>query len=181
METIARKVFLPPVVFLSLLLPFPQNALADHLPPELQARGKPERVLAGIHLGMTLRDVIARYGQPRTKQHDPDGSDEYSWLRSGVTLRVSFYPGDVKGREFIGSIDIKGGPTKNIVGRTGRGLGLGDSLRALRRIYGSRFHERKLPKEGIHDVMVQWTEEVSLIAKIDSSGHISTITLLPPE
>jgi hypothetical protein len=52
-------------VLVLLLLLFGTTCSADHLPPELQARGRPEKKLARIHLEHTkLADVIRMYGKP---------------------------------------------------------------------------------------------------------------------
>jgi hypothetical protein len=68
--------------------------LADHLPPELQARGKPEKRLAGIHLdGSKVSDVIKIYGKPTEVKKQSAPADlkvvdtyDYYWNKRGIKL-----------------------------------------------------------------------------------------------
>ena len=69
-----------------------------------------------------------------------------------------------------------------MIGGTGSGLKVGDDLADVKRVYGRRFKERKLPKLKIHDVMIQWRrEEFSLVAEFDHRGKIKKLSLSPPE
>ena len=170
---------------------FAPICLADHLPPELQARGRPEKRLAGIVLDRSrVADVIKMYGKPAEvrKQDKPAGLNvvdiyDYYWIKSGVKLHLLVYGGGgIKGGEYIALVEVEGSPARGAIGRTGAGLKLGDGLADVRRIYGRRFQERKLPKLNIHDVMIQWRrEEFSLIAEFDGRGRIKNLSLSSPE
>jgi hypothetical protein len=165
--------------------------LADHLPSELQATGRPEKRLAGIVLGRSrVADVIKMYGKPSEvmKQGKPVELNvvdtyDYYWVKSGVKLHLLVYGGSaIKGGEYIALVEVEGSQVRGVIGRTGSGLKIGDGLAEVRRVYGRRFKERKLPKLNVHDVMIQWRrEEFSLIAEFDSRGRIKNLTLSAPE
>jgi len=183
-----RSLLMMAVLSASILAP---TCLADHLPPELQARGRPEKRLAGIVPGRsTVADVIKMYGKPSevTKQGKPAGLNvvdtyDYYWVKSGVKLHLLVYGGSgIKGGEYIALVEVEGPDVRGMIGRTGSGLKLGDSMAEVKRIYGRRFKERQLPKLNIHDVMIQWREEeFSLIAEFDNRGRIKNLSLSSPE
>jgi len=51
------------------------QAIADHLPAKLLARGKPENTLAGMNLQTTsLEEVLRKYGPPTKKITLPNKS-----------------------------------------------------------------------------------------------------------
>jgi hypothetical protein len=155
------------------------TARADHLPENLLARGRPEKMLASVHLNRSkLSDVVRAHGKPSKVE-----GDDYYWVKNGWTLHLLVYRGDgIVHGEYIAMIEIEGSNVPRSIGRTGGGLRLGDTIFALRRIYGKRFKERTLPKINIHDVMVQWRkEEVSLVAKFDRHGKINNLQLFAPE
>ena|SRR5579862_6598587 len=169
---------LRPLALLSFIL-FASVCSADHLPPELQARGTPEKKLAGINLEHTrMSTIVKMYGKP-TEVKD----DDYYWIKSRLRLHLVVYRGkEIRGGEYIGMIRVEGSRVTGVSGRTGLGLKLGDSLADLKRIYGRRFKERNIPKRGIHDVMVQWaTEEYALVADLDPRGKIWALSLISPE
>lgn len=183
----------PKIMALALLsaISLATNCFADHLPPELQARGKPEKRLAGILLDHDrISDVIKLYGKPSRmeKQAEPPDANwvdtyDYYWTKPDIKLHLVVERGkEIKGGEQIALIEVEGSRATGIIGRTGSGLKLGDSLADLRRIYGKRFKERNIPKLRIHDVMLQWrSEEYSLIAEFDQRGKIKNISLSSPE
>jgi hypothetical protein len=175
-RSILRKVILA-ILFGDLLFSVPVSA--DHLPEHLQARGKPEKTLAGIHLDRTrLKDMIKLYGKPSRI----DG-DYYHWNKSGVNLRVLIYrrPETVSG-EFIGLIEVQGRKAGSPIGRTGKGLRLGDSKADLKRLYGNKFNERKGGQPWNHVIHIQWRRvEISLIAEFDGDGRIKSLSLSPGE
>jgi len=83
--------------------------------------------------------------------------------------------------EYVSLVEVTSGTSRQ-VGRTGRGLKLGDTLRDLERIYGFRFNVRNISKLKIHDVLIQWRrEEYSLVATLDRHHRISGLTLVAPE
>ena len=165
------------------------NARADHLPVELQAKGKSEKTLARIHLERSrLKDILRTYGKPSQIKKTPAAPDssivdeEYYWKLSGVTVRVLLLRGPgIHHGEYTQLIEVEGSKP-GITGRTGAGLKLGDNKAALKRTYGSRFKERDIPKRGIHDIMVQWRDkEISLVVELSHSGRIKKMSLSAPE
>ena len=108
---------------------------------------------------------------------------DYYWVKSGIKLHLVVYRGSkTKSGEYIALIEVEGSRAKDMIGRTGSGLKIGDGLADLRRIYGKRFEERNLPKLNIHDVMIQWrSEEFSLVAELDERKKIKKLSLFAPE
>ena len=172
------------------LLGHVSTILADHLPDNLQARGRPETNLAGINIRHAkLADIVRRYGQPTkvigVEERNPKiaSSYHYYWIRAGVTVHivVDRFPTDLPNWQHVSLIEVGSG-TSHTIGRTGKGLKLGDRLKELKRIYGSRYYVRDTPKFKIHDVMIQWhREEYSLVATLDRHKRITSLTLLAPE
>ena len=164
---------------LSLLL-FTIVCNADHLPPELQARGRPEKKLARIHLEQTkLADVIRMYGKPSKVEKQPSPPDialtDYYWNLSKGRLHLLMV------QDYISLVEVEGSAGSAWL-QTGRGLRIGDNLDDLRRIYGPRYKVRNIPSANIHDVMVQWrSKEFSLIVELDKKGRIKKLSLSAPE
>ena len=96
-------------------------------------------MLASVHLNRTeLSDVIRAHGKPSKVE-----GDDYYWVKNGWTLHLVVYRGDgIVNGEYIAMIEIQGKNVPRSIGRTSRGLRLGDTIFALRRIYGKRFKER---------------------------------------
>ena len=179
------------VVSVAILIGFVSTNRADHLPDNLQARGRPETTLAGIRLTdrTKLADVIRRYGKPtKVKAWESDDSNisnsyDYYWVRPGLNLHVLVerLPRKIPGWEYVSLLEVDSGTSRKIA-RTGKGLKVGDSLKDLKRIYGYRFKIRDNPKLKIHDVMIQWRrEEYSLVATLDRQNRITSLWLSAPE
>ena len=65
------------------------TARADHLPDNLLAGGRPEKVLAGIHLDRSkLSDVVRAHGEPSKVE-----GDDYYWEKEGWRLHLVIYRG----------------------------------------------------------------------------------------
>jgi hypothetical protein len=166
-------------VVLSLLL-FTIIGNADHLPPELQARGRPEKELARIHLEHTmLADVIRMYGKPSKVEKQPSPPDiamtDYYWNLSRGRLHLLMV------QNYISLVEIEGS-LESVWSQTGRGLKIGDDLNDVRRIYGPRYKVRKIPSADIHEVIIQWrSKEFSLIVGLDKKGRIKSLSLYAPE
>src|SRR5262249_38284221 len=110
---------------------------------------------------------------------DLDMSDYY-WRLAKEKLHVLVVRS--AGIEYIGLVEVEGVGKSRLVGRTGRGLRIGDRLSDLIRIYGPKYKTRNIPKLKIHDVMVQWrAEEFSLVAELDKKDRITKLSLSPPE
>jgi hypothetical protein len=174
------------VIFLSLISigSFVSVSHADHLPLKDQAKGKPEKMLAGIMLDRSrISDVIKLYGKPSKVTREPKPSDlnvvetsHYYWLKGATKLHLLVYG------EYIELIEARGSPTSGQMVRTGRGLKIGDNLADVRRIYGPRYKVRNIPELKIHDVMIQWrSEEFSLVAELDGKGRVKSLSLSGPE
>jgi hypothetical protein len=163
--------------------------IADELPDELLARGRPETVLAGIDLKhTTIEKIVKRFGKPTAeKRWEPAmpnsvGQIDYYWHKKGLDLHVGIqYSNKEPDWKPVDRVEIGPGTSRQL-GKTGAGLKLGDSLSDLRRLYGRRFHMRDIPKSKIHDVMIQWRrEEYSLVATLDQRNRITSLTLVTPE
>ncbi|CAG0942183.1 hypothetical protein ANRL1_00836 [Anaerolineae bacterium] len=152
-------------------------AQADHLPDSLLAAGKPEKLLAGLNIEHSkVKDAIRRFGKPTRID-----KDRYSWERRNCTIElVSSEATGPSDRLDLISVQRKG-RSKVSIG-TGKGLRIGDSIEAVARIYGRKFHEHIVPGHKIHEIMVQWRgPEFSLIASLDSTGRIEKLSLFAPE
>lgn len=181
MMHITRRVFL---FSLLSIISFGSVSYADHLAPKTQARGKPEKTLAGISLGRSkIADVIKLYGKPSriTKEPKPPNlnvveTSHYYWLKGSARLHLL-----VEG-DYIALIQVEGSPSSGRIVRTGRGLKIGDDLADVRRIYGTRYKVRNIPNLKIHDVAIEWgTEEYGLVADLDAKGRIKKLSLNAPE
>ena len=156
---------------------------ADELPLKDQARGKPEKTLAGINLERSrISDVVKLYGKPSRVSTDPKPNlnvvetQHYYWIKGSTTLHVGVYG------EYMGFIKVQGPPSSRQIVRTGKGLKIGDDLADVRRIYGPRYKVRNIPKLKIHDVMIQWrTKMYTLGAEFDEKGRIKSLSLVAPE
>lgn len=173
---------LPIILLLSIF------CLADHLPDNLQAKGRPERTLAGIRLGRSkVADVIKMYGEPDCliKEERPPGYTDtygYYWYKGDLTLILSVdHSKEPAGNEYISMIEIKGSAADGMLGRTGAGVRLGAGFSQLRRIYGRRFQLRNIPEYNIHDVMYEWQSGYSLVAELDQENRIKSLSLFAPK
>ncbi len=145
----------------------------DHNPENQISKGKAEHLLANITIMKSkLADVIKIYGKPNRIEYD-----QYFWQKRDWTLRLIFETSD----EPVINIDVRGKDVPKQIGVTGSGLKIGDSVSKIRKIYGKRYHERNLPNIGIHDIMIEWEEGVSLVAEIDPAGKIASLSLSAPE
>ena len=164
---------------------------ADHLPSKDQAKGQPEKKLAGITLDRTkVSEVIKRYGRPSEVQKEPRPPNlnvvdtyHYRWLKPGIQIHLVVFQFDPPGSgEYIALIEVEGPDADGRLYGTGRGLRIGDELSDIRRIYGPRCKVTNIPKMKIHDVMIQWrSEEFSLIAELNKKGKITKLSLFAPE
>jgi hypothetical protein len=138
MRTKARCVFL----FVSVLV---INAAADDdflHPHQSGISIRSEKVLSGIDLQHgTIDDAIAKLGKPSaiktvrivTEFNVTFVERNYEWQRKGCLVRI--VAGESGGRNRIESMDVRGTRPQGVMGTTGRGLKLGNSIRDARRIY----------------------------------------------
>ena len=179
-------------IFISLIL-CQLPAKADHLPDKLLARGKPETKLAGIDLTRTkLDNVIRMYGRPKRETRVPNNPNwtGYIWELSGAKIELDVNNGP-SGKQ-IGGIYVEG-IARGKVGSTGRGLRLGDTIEAIKQLYGNKFQIEKGNPLGHRQeftgvdavsqrIILQWaSEEFTLTAGFDDAGKIIALWLILPE
>jgi hypothetical protein len=187
-------IFRCPGLFPILMLILAGPTAADHLPEKLLATGQPEKILAAINLEKTkFDDVVRMYGPPTREVKVPNNPawTGYVWETARAKLEVSVNRGPAG--DAIGDVYIEGtdsGP----MGSTGRGLRLGDDMRTLKRIYGSRFEvshpsgaslRNRKEFAGVaadRQVDVQWkSQEFTLTIGFNVRGKIMALWLVPPE
>jgi hypothetical protein len=154
-------------------------SLGDRLPKSKLAQGKEETKLAGVKVYETsIQQVLHRFGKPTQQREvfpatqDVAGERQYMWRKRNVTLTIEtqFLP---KSGEYVSSIIVEG--TDGTLGKTGRGLRLGDDYRAVRRIYGDHY-----ARNGRH-ISVQWKTTTTLEVGWNKRGVINRMELLGPE
>ena len=170
---------------------FAITARADHLADKIAAGGRPDTRLAGINLTdqTKLADVTRIYGKPTSvkswESTDPKvwGSYEYNWQRSGINLHIVVEcPFKVAPERGVVTLIETNAGTSRKIGRTGKGLHIGQSLRDLQLLYGRRYHLRYIPSRRIHDVALAWRQkEYTLIATLDDHNRITSLSLVAPE
>jgi len=157
----------------------------DELPSKLLAHGKQECVLAGINvISSTVEQAEASLGKPTSEevtfpeQKGIAGEREYVWRKLNVVVTLK--------TEFIHDARLKGGFNESpelvtvegsdgAIGRTGRGLKLGDRLSEIEKIYGTRF-----VKKG-KTIYIEWKSGTGLSVTTDDKGLINRIDLSAPE
>lgn len=154
---------------------------ADHLPANLIALGRSERVLAGITIDRTtLAEAEKLYGKPGREDHPDDGDPSrgqrrYFWDRSGV--RISAWTWFQPGRESaITAVEIFGSRRAD-QWKTGRGLYLGATIADVRRVYGQRFLSGRNAKTGNRYLLIQWRDETEMDIDFGAQGRIVKIQL----
>jgi hypothetical protein len=177
----------------------PVSARADHLPDHLQATGKAETKLAGLSItkdGESVSEAIKFYGEPTEKRGAANNPPwiGYRWILGKAVLEVDTVNGKMTGVYVEGTAD-------GDLSRTGAGLKLGDDLKRLQAIYGSRLESRvypdvriggevkrrkdRIPYSGVwenHRVRIQWQDpEYTLTAGLDDHGRVVSLWLLRPE
>jgi hypothetical protein len=162
---------------------------AQHLPEEQQAKGPSEHMLSGINVYSTLfTEAIRRLGAPTDFRVDeilvgppPAGTVSYVWRKDGVRLEAAAHYYEENGKRIEGelyAVDVWGSrPTISGVGRTGAGLGLGDTIEDVKKHYGARFFKSQNTK-GLDHIVVQWSDETNLELDFDRSGRIIHMQLM---
>lgn len=128
------------------------TGFADHLPPALVARGRPEHVIAGIDVYKTSVDsLMTKFGKPVSFKKYPqtEESGEVVWQVKGSTVHASM---NADGTAY--AVEVSGMPSAAV--DTGKGLKLGASLPDAERVYGTRFL-----RQG-DSVTYQWSDETEL-------------------
>ena len=153
---------------------------ADRLPANQIAKGKADDVLSSVNIyKTTIGQIFSRFGHPsRTIDVLEDKNDgrDYEWDHGEVKLFLGTW--NDKGNNSIPySVEVWGRRPVVILGITGRGLRLGDTLAEVREIYGERFSKYQ-QEDGTLQVTVQWQDETTLYLYFDHSGKIDHIHLM---
>jgi hypothetical protein len=157
---------------------------ADHLPANLVAKGNSEAMLAGISIRrpfVALSDLERKWGMPtNTSESENRNSCDrvLSWRRRDATISVSVGCESARPDKFvIYTVQVLGrDPMRRFA--TGRGLSLGDSLKKLVDLYGTRLLITR-SSEGLTEVLIQWRDGTELNATVDQRKHIQRLQLLP--
>jgi hypothetical protein len=80
---------------------------------------------------------------------------------------------------YVSHVSVWGTKPEGKLGRTGKGLALGDSINRLRVLYGSRYIERQA--KDVHTVFIEWRDTTGLEIEFDKQGRINHMTLFAPE
>lgn len=153
-------------------------ALADHLPDDKLAAGKPETTLCGFDPYNTLlKDILAKLGEPEFVRPTPSDKINvtYHWSRGPLQIQVNAYQVDGYLDRPPVYIEVAGRDPDGFC-RTGRGLALGSSLGDLRKIYGTRYGVRSTG-DGRHTVTLQWPDLATLFVRFDKAGRVQSVNL----
>jgi hypothetical protein len=170
--------------FLVLSLLLATGAYADHLPSNKVAHGRSDSVLCGVNVVVNpkMASVIERLGKPSSVTGE-DMDRHYIWAKGGAKLDVATsrvtMPSGEPGREYIVRVDMRGPKPDGLLGCTGRGLCLGDTIAKVNSIYGTRY-ETKVVK-GLRHVSIQWADTTWLEVEFNANRRIESLTLLTPE
>lgn len=177
------------------------SSFADHLPEKLLARGKPETTLAGINLESTTpEEVLRRLGPPIKTVRVPNNPQWTGYLWQAANTRIEVEVSRGRTRDYIETVTVvrlngesPASASKQPNVSIGQGLKLGNSLDALKALYGSRMQVDKqaavpvdtkpfLSVPGVETATIQWTPmEFTLTAGLDAEGRIIALRLRPPE
>jgi hypothetical protein len=175
------------LVLLALGLPRLPRLAAEEMPREKRAHGRRETVLAGIDAARkSLADIKRLYGPPDVvdKTPTPPGYSEieYRWERPGrnrLAVRTRNEEGEP---ERLVEIDVWGEKPTGRLGRTGRGLALGDTLRSVERIYGRRYEVLRPAGPGRRlAIWIAWDDDWNLHLDFDEHQRIDHIQVAKNE
>jgi|SRR5579872_3690281 len=157
-------------ILITVLL-FSGMVFADHLPTNLVARGKAETTLCGIDVKHShVSGLLEKLGEPATYDKYPKTEEaaEITWEKEGSKIHATINVDDI-----AYAVEVSG--AANAIAATGKGLGLGQTIADLRRIYGNRFW-----KHG-DEITVQWQDGTELRAKFLNGRIISLLLIAPVE
>jgi hypothetical protein len=160
----------------------------------------PETTLAGISFETAKpEEVLRRLGPPTKTVRVPNNPywAGYLWQTANTRIEVEVSKG--RARDYIETVTLvrlngesPASLWKAPEASTGQGLKLGDTLDALKKIYGSRLQVSKqapvppdtepfLSVPWVETATVQWTPmEFTLTAGLDAEGKIIALRLRPP-
>lgn len=153
---------------------------AEEMPRAKRAHGRRETVLAGIDLPRwKLKDVEKLYGPPDhvDKTPTPPGFSEieYVWEkpeRNKLAVRTRSETGKP---ERLVEIDVWGEQPTGPLGKTGRGLALGDDLSTVEKTYGKRYEVLRPADPGPLALWFAWDEDFNLSLDFDGHRRVSHI------
>lgn len=165
---------------LVVVLLFCCSGIADRLPENQIAKGKADDVLSSVNVyKTTVSQIFSRFGRPtRTIDVLEDKNDgrDYEWDRGEVKLFLGTW--NDKGNNSVPySVEVWGKRSVGVMGVTGRGLKLGNTLEDVRQIYGDKFSKYE-QGDGTLRVTIQWQNETTLYLYFDPSGKIDQIHLM---
>ena len=157
-----------------------QRLAADEIPEAKRAHGRRETVLAGIDLARwNLPRVEKLYGPPDhvDKTPTPPGyaETEYVWEKPGRNKLAVRTRSEGSGPERLVEVDIYGEKPTGRLGRTGRGLTLGCTMRCAEKLYGKRYEVLRPAGPGRLAVWFAWDEDFSLNLDFDEHQRINHI------
>jgi hypothetical protein len=190
---------LPVLVLTTILMSMSLPLSGDHLPEGKIARGKAEHVLAGVNITSftaedevghkyldfktTITDIetrLGKAGQKRTKGAvwgEKSGACEYIWMKPEAWILVTTFC-DADGSHDSGVYAVVvSGFSRAKAWKTERGLGLGETISDVKRIYGTRFDIQTNTKTGKKWLTIQWTDGTELNLRFDSKGRIRYLSL----
>jgi hypothetical protein len=156
---------------------------ADEIPEAKRARGRREIVLAGIDLARWGLAPIAKieklYGPPShvDKTPTPPGysETEYVWEKPGRNKLAVRTRSEGSGPERLVEVDVYGEKPTGRLGRTGRGLTLGCTMRCVEKLYGKRYEVLRPAGQGRLAVWLAWDEDFNLNLDFDEHQRINHI------
>lgn len=182
---------------------------ADHPDRNHRPSGTPEGVLSGVYINVPghhsirnadgvfiepISEVLRTLGKPDKVINKNKCEDTYIWETGDVLLQVGtgcIYQ-TVQGRNIMRakgaySVEVWGNRSHGSIGKTGRGLGLGDPLAKMRHLYGLRcecgHYSSGTGTQDAHGeryayyAEYQWGETVELDVDANAQGHIVHILL----
>lgn len=157
---------------------FACNAVADHLPGNKIAGGKPDSSICGFDTYQTpLKDIEASLGERDGADRDPvhEAGVTYRWNKGPLTILVKTYEvGNHQDRPPTW-IEVSGTDPGRVC-PTGRGVALGDDMVAVRKAYGNRYGVIP-PDHGRRMVTVEWKTLQTMDIDLGKEGRVVRINV----
>ena len=145
-------------------------SLAQHVLEDQVTLSPPEHELAGIKVyGMKLKQVIALYGKPTSKDKDKQGLPVYLWKKSGIKLQVGTAYDNPQN---VYAVEVWGDKAVGRLGKTGMGLTLGCDLECVKKIYNP-----KLIQPSPSEAFMVFKDDTRLRVGLDAGGRVNHISL----
>jgi hypothetical protein len=164
------------LVFLILCSILP-NMKADHVPNSQMATGSEDSMLAGVDVNKDpIERILKSFGKPASIREDTPategvhGTRTYLWKKPHVIVTLGTFFSDKPDLPDVPFyVSVYG--TDGSLGRTGRGLKLGDAYGDILHHYGNHFR-----KQG-STVMIEWKTGTTLQIQWNKSGVINRLDL----